>query len=163
MKKVRILKEFRTFISRGTIVDVAIAVIMGSAFSKLVNSFVINLLSPCVSVILGHVKLTQHFFNYQGTEFHYGAFLQAALNFFVLTVVVFFLVKAINSLRETVTGKHIVIKKEPSEKELLKEIHEDLRTNVSAVTVKPASKEKGGNKSKKAPKRKRSISDEARR
>lgn len=161
MKKVTILDEFRTFISRGTMADVAVAVIMGSAFTKLVNSCVKNLISPCVSVIMGQVKLTQHSFTYQGAQFNYGAFLQAALNFLVLTIVVFFIVKTINSLRETVTGKHIVIKNEPSERELLKEIHEDLKTKVSSVKVKPASTGKAGKKSKKNEQKKRPISDEA--
>jgi large conductance mechanosensitive channel len=113
MKKVTIFDEFKVFISRGNMADVAIAVIMGTAFTRLVNSFVAHLVSPCVSLVTGHVKLKHLSFTYHGTNFRFGLFLEASLNFLMLTVVVFLIVKTINSLRETVTGQHIVIKNEP--------------------------------------------------
>ena len=108
MKKFRI--EFREFISKGNIFDMAVGLIIGSAFTAIVNSLVKDIFSPLITIITGKADMTQLIWNVNGAEIKYGSFLQNVITFLLTAIVLFMLVKGINSLRNI--GKK---KEEPAE------------------------------------------------
>ncbi|AXA36849.1 Large-conductance mechanosensitive channel [Candidatus Sumerlaea chitinivorans] len=108
-----IWKEFREFAVKGNVVDMAVGVIIGAAFSKVVNSLVEHILMPPLSVIAGKMDFSsagivlssQHFDTLEAAKkagvpiLYYGQFLNALVNFAIVSVALFFVVKAINRLR----------------------------------------------------------------
>lgn len=86
------LKEFREFILRGNVVDLAVAVIIGAAFGALVTSAVVNLFTPLIAAIVGEPDFSALTFTINGSKFTYGAFLNALISFLSIATVVFFLV-----------------------------------------------------------------------
>lgn len=132
MKK--ILDEFKAFILRGNIIDLAIGVIIGGAFSGLVTSLLDNIVSP----ILG-------FFNYGGfngltlklwkAELRYGAFLNDVLNFVIMAAVVFLMVKAVRAISEKFKKETPAAPPAPSKEEvLLTEIRDLLKAQAENNT-----------------------------
>ena len=96
-----VLAEFREFVLRGNLVDLAIAVVLGAAFGALVTSLVANLVTPLIAAIGGKPDFSQLAFTINGSRFGYGAFLNALLAFLVIAAVIFFLVvKPVNALLE---------------------------------------------------------------
>jgi large conductance mechanosensitive channel len=96
-----ILKEFRDFITRGNVIDLAIAVVIGAAFGALVASFVENLLTPLIAAIFGEPDFSQLTFTINGSVFKYGTFINALITFVTVAAAVFlFVVKPVNSMRE---------------------------------------------------------------
>lgn len=98
--------EFKKFISRGNVVDMAVGVIVGSAFTAIVNSLVKDVITPVISVITGGVDFTQmKYVITPATEeiaevaVCYGNFIQAVINFLIIAFVVFCMVKLINGMR----------------------------------------------------------------
>lgn len=109
MKK--IIDEFKTFINRGNILDLAVAVVVGGAFTKIINSFVKDVLSPMISIVLGDEGFVN--FKYVLTEadeaegivenaIYYGRFIQNSLDFLVVAVVIFIMIKIINKVKQEV-------------------------------------------------------------
>lgn len=94
-----ILKEFRAFILRGNLVDLAVAVVIGTAFTAVVTALVRDLITPLVAAIFGEPLFDTLSFSINGSRFAYGDFLNAALTFLIIAAVVFFLVvKPVNLL-----------------------------------------------------------------
>ena len=98
MKK--IAKEFQEFVSRGNVVDMAVGVIIGGAFTAIVNSLVNDMLTPLLGLITGGVDFTALSFGIGDAQFCYGSFIAAIINFVLVALVLFFLVKGINKMRE---------------------------------------------------------------
>ncbi|MBT9671398.1 large-conductance mechanosensitive channel protein MscL [Secundilactobacillus kimchicus] len=92
------LKEFKAFIARGNVIDLAVGVIIGSAFTAIVTSLTTNLLNPFIGLFLGKIDLSNLVFSVGAAHFRYGAFLNAIINFIIVAFVVFLLVKGINKL-----------------------------------------------------------------
>ena len=91
--------EFRAFILRGSLVDLAVAVVIGTAFTAVVNALVEDLVTPLVAAIGGEPDFAGLTFEINGSEFLYGDFINAALTFLIVAAVVFFLVvKPVNAL-----------------------------------------------------------------
>jgi large conductance mechanosensitive channel len=86
------LREFRQFLFRGNIVDLAVAVVIGTAFVALVNAFIADILTPIVAAIFGKPDFSSLSFHVNGSTFLYGDFLNALFTFFTVAVVIFFLV-----------------------------------------------------------------------
>lgn len=103
-------KEFKEFVSKGNIFDMAVGLIIGSAFTAIVNSLVKDIFSPLITIITGKADMTQLIWNVNGAEIKYGSFLQNVITFLLTAIVLFMLVKGINSLRNI--GKK---KEEPAE------------------------------------------------
>lgn len=101
------IKEFKEFIARGNVIDLAVGVIIGSAFTAIVKSLTDNLINPLIGIFLGKVDLSNLKFSIGDATFKYGSFLNAIINFFIVAIVVFILVKIINT----------VVKNEPEEPE----------------------------------------------
>ena len=86
------IKEFRDFLLRGNIVELAIAFVMGVAFAAVVNSFVNNLVMPIVAMIIGKPDFSGLTFTINDAVFHYGAFITDVIQFVAIAAAVFFFV-----------------------------------------------------------------------
>lgn len=126
------IAEFKAFAMKGNVIDLAVAVVIGAAFSKIVAALVDNLITPLIGVFMGGVDLTALTYTVGEAVFTYGVFLQAIIDFFIVTFVIFLVVKAINKAQsynqaEEATEDAPV---EPSEEvKLLTEIRDSLRRN----------------------------------
>jgi large conductance mechanosensitive channel len=95
------LKEFREFILRGNVVDLAVAVVIGTAFNTLVQSLVKDIFTPFIAAIVGKPDFSALTFTINGSVFTYGVFINALIAFLsVATVIFFFVVKPLNLLHE---------------------------------------------------------------
>jgi large conductance mechanosensitive channel len=96
------LKEFRQFILRGNLVDLAVAVVVGTAFTALVNSMVKALITPLIAAVFGKHDFSNLVFTINGSRFLYGSFINSLITFLtVATVMFFFVVKPVNTLIAT--------------------------------------------------------------
>jgi len=105
-----VLKEFKTFAMRGNIVDLAVGVIIGVAFGKVVSSLVEDLIMPPIGLLLGHVNFSELFINLSGKSYetlaaakaagaptvNYGIFLNSVINFLIVAFAVFLVVHEVN-------------------------------------------------------------------
>lgn len=139
------LKEFRDFIARGNVMDLAVGIIIGAAFTAIVNSMVTDLINPIIGVITGGIDFSNLFFNLGEGEFAslaaareagapvfaYGAFLTAVINFIIIAFVVFMLVKTVNRIREAAAKKEEAAPPAtppgPTQEQLLAEIRDLLK------------------------------------
>lgn len=85
--------EFKQFISRGNVLDLAVAVVMGTAFSAIVNSLVNDVIMPLVGVLLGGLNFTGLAITINDAAILYGNFIQAIINFLIIAASMFFVVK----------------------------------------------------------------------
>lgn len=98
-----VLKEFKDFIARGNLVDLAVAVVIGTAFAALVGSFVANMITPLIAAIFGKPDFSELTFTINGSVFKYGSFINALITFLsVAAAIFFFVVKPMNVLQERV-------------------------------------------------------------
>lgn len=95
------MKDFKAFLLRGNVVDLAVGIVIGAAFGAVVTAFTGAFVTPLIGVILGKEDLSQRTFTVFDVTFPYGIFLQALITFVLVAAVVFFLViKPINALRD---------------------------------------------------------------
>jgi large conductance mechanosensitive channel len=93
------LKEFRAFIFRGNVVDLAVAVVIGAAFGAVVTSLVADIFTPLIAAIFGKQDFSALTFTINGSEFRYGSFINAVISFLTIAAVIFFVVvKPLNML-----------------------------------------------------------------
>ena len=93
------LKEFRAFVLRGNVVDLAVGVVIGAAFTTVVNAMVKDLITPLIAAIGGESDFSRLTFEINGSRFLYGDFINALISFVIVAAVVFFLVvKPMNTL-----------------------------------------------------------------
>lgn len=116
MKK--FLHEFKEFIMRGNVLDLAVAVIIGGAFQAIISSLVDDIISPILG-IFGSVDFKDLKFIVNGVEIRYGSFITAVINFLIMALIIFLIIKGINKVAEL--GKRIV-KKEEEEAEVTTKI-----------------------------------------
>lgn len=123
------LKEFRDFVLRGNVVDLAVAIVIGTAFTALVQTFVSAFISPLISMFVGKSGLIDLSFSINSADFLYGAFLQAVITFLTIAAVVFFfVVKPMNFLLSRVRHEDEPASAAPAEDiVLLTEIRDLLR------------------------------------
>ena len=107
MKESKFIKEFREFIARGNVIDMAVGVVVGGAFTTIVNSLVNDILNPIIGFIIGGVDFTdlkivisQAVGDTPEVAIRYGAFVQNIINFLIVAFAIFCLVKAINKMHE---------------------------------------------------------------
>lgn len=95
------LKEFKQFIMRGNVVDLAVAVVIGAAFGAVVTAFVSDLVTPLIAAIGGQQDFSGLFFTINDSKFMYGHFINAIISFVLIAAVIFFfVVKPLNHLQE---------------------------------------------------------------
>jgi len=93
------LKEFREFAIKGNVVDLAVGVIIGAAFGKIVSSLVGDIIMPLVGILIGGVEFESLVFMVGEAKVAYGKFIQNVVDFVLVAIVIFLLVKAINHFR----------------------------------------------------------------
>lgn len=134
------LKEFREFALKGNMVDLAVGIIIGAAFSGLVNSIVSDLFMPLVAVITGGVDFSNKFValssavtaagleeaRKEGPVFAYGKFVTLTINFLIVAFILFLVVKMMNRLKRKEEAKPAPIAETPREERLLEEIRDIL-------------------------------------
>ena len=140
------LNEFKTFIARGNVMDLAVGVIIGAAFSKIVDSVVNDLIMPLVGAIFGGFDFSNYFIplsssvtatslaaaREQGAVIAYGNFITIVINFLILAWIIFLMVKGVNKIRASVERDKVEEKKAPApppeDVKLLTEIRDLLKT-----------------------------------
>jgi large conductance mechanosensitive channel len=120
------LKEFRDFIARGNMLDLAVGVIIGGAFTALVTSLTKNLISPLLGLFVQSSGLADLSVTIFKAKFTYGAFLNDLINFIIMAFVIFILVKAINKLVRKPKPEEPA-PADPTQEELLTEIRDLLK------------------------------------
>lgn len=94
------LSAFKKFISRGNVVDMAVGVIIGGAFGKIVTSLVNDIVMPLISVLLGKVTLEQLVVKIGETEIKYGVFLQTILDFLIIAICIFIVIRIFETFKK---------------------------------------------------------------
>jgi large conductance mechanosensitive channel len=139
------LKEFKDFIARGNVMDMAVGIIIGAAFTAIVKSLVGDLIQPFIGLFTGGIDFTNLFLTLGDGEyatldaareagvstFAYGAFIMAVINFLIIAFVVFMLVRSINKIKAASEAAEIEAEPEadpgPSELDILIEIRDVLK------------------------------------
>lgn len=120
------LEEFKAFAIRGNVVDLAVAVVIGTAFGKIVSSLVDTIIMPSIGVLLGGIDFTGWSFTIGGAAIAYGAFLQAVIDFVIIAFVIFLAIRTLRRFEKKEEEK----KPEPKTSEevlLLREIRDTLK------------------------------------
>ena len=97
----KFLQEFKTFAMRGNVMDLAVGVIVGGAFSSITNSLINDIIMPIVGIFVSQASFADLTLSVGGAVITYGNFIQAVLNFVILAFVVFCMVKAVNRVAHT--------------------------------------------------------------
>jgi large conductance mechanosensitive channel len=141
------LSEFKNFIARGNVMDMAVGIIVGAAFTAIVKSMVDDLINPIIGLFLGGVDFSNNFVVLRGdgpyeslaaareagaAVFAYGSFIMAVINFLIIAWVVFMLVKGVNRVKEAAEKEEEAAPEPaadpgPSEVDLLIEIRDALK------------------------------------
>lgn len=141
------IQEFKDFIAKGNVMDMAVGIIVGAAFTAIVSSLVADLINPIVGLFTGGVDFTNNYAVLSGdvpanasleqareagaSVFAYGSFLMAVINFFIIAFVVFILVKMVNRVKAAAEKPDEVapeVKTGPSQLDVLLEIRDALKT-----------------------------------
>jgi large conductance mechanosensitive channel len=130
----KIIQEFKQFIMKGNVIDLAVGIIIGIAFGKIVSSFVADVIMPPIGILLGGVDFSNLAITLkEGSEgiepvlLKYGVFINTVIDFIIIGFVIFIIVKAINSLKKKEEEKPTP-PAEPTKSEiLLAEIRDELR------------------------------------
>ena len=132
------LKEFREFISRGNVLDLAVGIIIGGAFGKIVSSFVADVLMPPIGMLLGKMDFSNLYLSLSGETYaslaeakkagaatlNYGLFLNAVIDFVIVGFAIFLLVKGANRMRQKQAAAPVA---PPAQEVLLAEIRDLLK------------------------------------
>ncbi len=128
------LKEFREFINRGNVMDLAVAVIIGAAFGAIVTSLVDDIIMPLIGVITGGINFTGLALTVGEAQVMYGNFIQAIITFLIIAWVVFLLVRTLNDLQKRMSAKKEETPKAPEipvDIQLLTEIRDLLKAQTN--------------------------------
>ena len=138
------IREFRDFIAKGNVMDMAVGIIIGAAFTAIVTSMVDDLINPIIGLFTGGLDFTNNYAVLSGevpagasldtareagaSVFAYGSFIMAVINFLIIAFVVFILVKYVNKVKDAAMGQEEVVEepKGPTELDLLTEIRDAL-------------------------------------
>lgn len=120
------LKEFKEFISKGNVIDLAIAVVLGAAFTAVVTSFANGVLMNLIAAVFGKPNFDSLTFSIGEGVIEYGRFLTAIVNFLIVAVAMFMVVKAINTMKDFRSRDEEAADAEATEIELLTQIRDAL-------------------------------------
>ena len=139
-----LFQEFKEFALRGNVVDLAVGLIIGAAFGAIVNSLVADVIMPPIGLLMGNVDFSDLFINLSGQDYPslaaaraagapviaYGAFLNAVINFIIVALAIFVLVKGMNQLRRKQAEEPAEPPEAPRQEVLLEEIRDILKARV---------------------------------
>lgn len=112
----KFMKEFKEFISRGNVMDMAVGIIIGGAFTSIVSSLVEDIINPILG-LFGGMNFDQYSVKLLGqATLNYGKFITAVINFLIMALVIFSIVKAVNTASEKLTKKEEVVEKVTTKK-----------------------------------------------
>jgi len=120
------LKEFREFAIKGNVIDLAVGVIIGGAFGKIISSLVADLIMPLVGILIGGVHYEDLVVQVGGAQITYGKFIENVVDFVVVAFVIFLMVKAINRVRRKAEDEPKAAPP-PRQEQLLEEIRDLLK------------------------------------
>ena len=126
--------EFKKFIARGNVIDLAVGVVVGSAFSKIVSSLVDNIIMPLVGIIIGGIDFTKLSFTIFEVKVQYGIFLQNVVDFLIIAFCIFMVVKFINKITHKEEKKEAPKPAKPNQEILLEEIRDLLKKQKNKTT-----------------------------
>ena len=124
------LNEFKTFIMRGNIIDLAVGVIIGTAFSKIVDSIVEHLIMPIIGIVTGGIDFSKEAIKVGDASLGWGAVFQSLLQFMLIGLVLYLILKAYNTAAKNAQANLVP---EPRTEDLLKDIKKSLE-NIDAKT-----------------------------
>jgi len=116
------IKEFKDFIAKGNVMDMAVGIIIGAAFTAIVGSLVADLINPIIGVFMGGVDFANLTATVGDAVFTYGNFIMAIINFLIIAFVVFMLVRSVNKLKKAEADVPAEEPSGPTQEELLTEI-----------------------------------------
>ena len=94
------LEEFKAFAMRGNVVDLAVAVVIGAAFGKIVSSLVDNIITPVIGLLMGGVDFTGYATKVGDASITYGKFIQSIVDFIIVAFIIFLVVKAMSNMKK---------------------------------------------------------------
>lgn len=125
------IDEFKAFAMKGNVIDLAVAVVIGAAFGKIVSSLVANIITPLIGLLMGGVDFSGMSYTVGDAVITYGIFIQAVVDFVIVAFVIFMVVKAINQASKLGQEEEPVEEEKPAEPseevKLLQEIRDSLR------------------------------------
>jgi len=128
-----VLKEFKKFIARGNVLDLAVGVIVGGAFSSIVTSLVNNIFTPLIGLILGGVDFSNLSITFRDTQIMYGAFIQSVIDFLIVAFCLFIIVRIVNKLtHKKEEEKKTEAPKKSAELATLEEIRDLLKNDIQS-------------------------------
>ena len=128
-----LVKEFKAFAMKGNVLDLAVAVVIGAAFGKIVSSLVTDIITPLIGLLMGGINFSGMSYTLGDAVVTYGVFVQSVIDFIIVAFSIFMLVKGINKAQEAVAAKKEEEAKEEKAKEpseevlLLREIRDSLK------------------------------------
>ncbi len=130
----KIIEEFKAFAMKGNVLDLAVAVVIGAAFGKIVSSLVTDIITPLIGLLMGGINFSGLSYTLGDAVVTYGVFVQSVIDFVIVAFTIFMVVKGINKAQKAVVAKKAEEEakeeklKEPSEEVvLLREIRDSLR------------------------------------
>jgi large conductance mechanosensitive channel len=133
-----VIKEFKEFIAKGNVIDLAVAVVIGAAFALIVTAFVNGILMPIIGIVGGKPTFDDYTVTVNNSIIRYGTFISALVNFLIIAFAVFLVVKAINkmqTMRKTEEEKEEELDEEVL---LLTEIRDLLRAEAASSGASPS-------------------------
>lgn len=125
VKEIKVINEFKSFISRGNVVDMAVGVIIGGAFGKIVTSLVNDVLMPIIGIILGGLDFSNLTIKFNDATISHGLFIESIIDFLIVALCIFVMIKFFEKFKKKEEIKEVT---KPSEEvELLKEIRDLLK------------------------------------
>ena len=121
------LKEFQSFIKKGNVLDLAVAVIIGGAFGAIVSSLVADIIMPLIGIALGGIDFTSLSLTVGDAELTYGNFIQTIINFVVIAFVIFIMIRQVKKMEKPAQAAPAVPPQPSAEEKLLTEIRDLLR------------------------------------
>lgn len=108
------IKEFKAFIARGNVIDMAVGVVIGAAFGAIVTSLVDNIIMPLIGILIGGINFESLSITVGGAEVKYGMFIQSIVNFLIIAFVIFLVIKQIGKLTSKMKKEEAKVEKEKS-------------------------------------------------
>ena len=124
------LNEFKTFIARGNVLDMAVGIIIGAAFTAIVTSLVDDLINPLIGLVIGGIDFGGLSVGLGDAQFMYGNFINAVIKFLIVAWVVFLIVKAVNALRRAPPPADAAPAAPPPQEALLMEIRDLMKAKA---------------------------------
>lgn len=113
------IKEFKEFISRGNVMDLAVGVIIGGAFGKIVSSLVNDVIMPFIGMISGGLNFSEMSYAVGDATIAYGSFIQSVIDFFIIAICIFLIIKVLGKFKKKKKDEPAPAPPAPSQEELL--------------------------------------------